>query len=202
MRTHTALRVEAGLAGLLTAAAASGAPAMGPTPERQAPEVTLYFAVPVGMRRSGAPLAKLGIGLGQVQAAGNLGNPAGGDAIRRRELLTFDVSPRRAFAAPEMRVTVGGRMTYDLNREVFGWRKGRAAPEPTGITFNPPVRRSQTDVGRQWVGCCRSVDSGIAPGALLREGGPIVWQLPGMVSTTVVRGPPSDHVVAPAAPAR
>lgn len=198
MRTHTSLQVEAGLAGLLTAATATAGSAIAPAPERQVPEVRLYFTVPVGAHPSGVALGKFGIGFGRVQATGNLGNPAAGDPIRRRELLTFDVSPRQGAPAPELRFTLGGRMTYDLNRGVFGWRKGRWAPEPTGMDFSVPARPASGEAVRESDGCCRPTQ----PRVLLRESKPALWQLPGEISVRAVHGPPNDHLAGPAPPAR
>jgi len=154
MHTHTASRLEAGLAGLLTAATASAAPAMGPTPEHPAPEITLYFSVPLGNADRGSPRPpQIRLGLGEIQVAGNLANPNAGDPIRRREWLRFDLSPRRAEPARDLRLTLGGRMTYDLNRGVFGWRSGRSTPDPTAISFNTSA--PLTVGGRKLDGCCR-----------------------------------------------
>lgn len=182
MRTHTALPLEAGLAGLLTAATASGAPAMGPTPEHQSPEVTLYFSIPIGIRESGVPSPKIGLGFGEVQVAGNLGNPATGDPIRRRELLRFEVAPRRAEPARELRLTLGGRMTYDLSRGVFGWRNGRATPEP------PEMRAPLAAADRKSDGCCRPQL--------------IPLQIPGDLLIHVAHASPSDRVPPPVALAK
>jgi hypothetical protein len=148
MDTHTAFRIEAGLAGLLTAAAASATTPVSPAPESPSPEITLYVSVPIGMRHGGALRPKVGLGFGQVQAAGNLSNPAAGDPIRHRELLRFDVSPRAADPAPDMRLTLGGRMTYNVNRGVFGWRKAGSISEPTGITFNTAAPRPVAEAVR------------------------------------------------------
>ncbi len=150
MRTHTAFQVEAGLAGLLTTATALAATPLGPTPEHQSPEVTLRFTVTVGMRDSG--LTRFGLGLGQIQAAGNLWSP-GGNPMHRREIMQFEFSPRRADPVPVMRVMLGGRMTYDFNHGVFGWRNGRSPPDSALIVFDTPVQRPVTGVGRGLAGC-------------------------------------------------
>ncbi len=151
MRTHTAFQVEAGLAGWLTTATALATTPLGPTPEHLSPEVTLRFTVTLGQRASG--VTKFGLGVGQIQAAGNLLGP-GGNPLHRREILQFDVLPRPSEPAPAMRMVLAGRMTYDFNHRVFGWHNGRVKVDSAQMVFDTPAQRPLTAAAHGLEGCC------------------------------------------------
>ena len=108
-------------------------PSSGPTPLPQSTEVMLYVSVPVGAGSRGFKLPNLSLRVGQARMGGNSGSPAAGDPMQHRELLRLEVAGRQRDPTVDMRVELGARVTYDLNRGVFGlradnWKRPSLAP--------------------------------------------------------------------------
>ena len=99
----------------------------------------LYMSWPVGGGRASAfKLPSLSVRLGQARLGGNSGNPSAGDPMQHRELFRMEVFGRQDQPSLDMRLELGGRVSYDLHRGVFGlrtdgWRRPSAVQ---GVTSN------------------------------------------------------------------
>jgi len=138
MQLRAAFQLGAGPAFLLIAAVAVAAPPIGPVGAPQSPEVMLYMSWPVGGgSRSAFKLPNLSVRLGQARMGGNSGNPSAGDPMQHRELFRMEVFGRQDHqSSVGMRLELGGRVSYDLHRGVFGlrtdgWRRPSAVQAVT-----------------------------------------------------------------------
>jgi hypothetical protein len=138
MQWRAAFRSGAGLICLFAATVAGGGPPIGPAPTPQSPEVMLYMSWPIGAGGPVGRLPGLSLRVGQARLGANSGNPSAGDPMQHRELFRVEVFGRPAGTAPDMRLELGGRMTYDLQRGVFGlhadgWKR------PSIVPAGPPT---------------------------------------------------------------
>jgi hypothetical protein len=93
----------------------------------------LYVTVPVGDGHHGFKLPNVSLRFGEGRLGGNSGNPTAGDPMQHRELLRLEVAGRQSDPALDMRVAIGGRLSYDLNRGVFAlradsWKRPSSVP--------------------------------------------------------------------------
>jgi hypothetical protein len=94
----------------------------------------LYMSWPVGAG-GGSRLPNLSLRIGQARLGGNSGNPIAGDPMRHRELFRVEVFGRQNEPALGMRLGLGGRVTYDVQRGVFGLRaEGWKRPSAVQLT--------------------------------------------------------------------
>jgi len=137
VRLQAAFQIGAGAVFLLNAVAALATPPVGPAPLPQSPEVMLYMSWPVGHGgRAAFKLPNLSLRLGQARMGANSGNPIAGDPMQHRELLRMEVFGRQDQQSSGLRLELGGRVSYDLHRGVFGvrtdsWRRPSAVPGGT-----------------------------------------------------------------------
>jgi hypothetical protein len=158
MQLRAAFQIGTGSAFLLIAAVAVATPPVGPAPAPQSPEVMLYMSWPMGGgSRSAFKLPNLSVRLGQARLGGNSGNPSAGDPMQHRELFRMEVFGRQDQPSLGMRLELGGRVSYDLHRGVFGlrtdgWRRPSAVQgvtsnhDPLGL-IQKPLRPSVWEVG-------------------------------------------------------
>jgi hypothetical protein len=149
MHKRAAFRAAAGLTCLLTAATAVATPPVGPASAPKSPEFMLYMSWPLGARGRGSKLPNLSLRVGQARLGGNSGNPSAGDPMQHREIFRMEVFGRQDEPALGMRLGLGGRVTYDLHRGVFGfradgWRRPSALqlPTPAGNLIDFEQKRS------------------------------------------------------------
>jgi hypothetical protein len=169
MQKQAAFRLGAGLTCLLTAAVAAATPPVGPAPAPQSPEFMLYMSWPVGAGGGSSKLPNFSLRVGQARLGGNSGNPAAGDPMQHRELFRVELFGREHEPALGMRFELGGRVTYDVHRGVFGlradgWRRpssvqvttSGASPlefvRSTRVDNPPPARPSFHHPGQSRVG--------------------------------------------------
>lgn len=139
MQLRAAFQIGTASAFLLIASVPLAAPPVGPAPAPQSPEVMLYMSWPVGAGSHMAfKLPNLSMRLGQARLGANSGNPSAGDPMQHRELFRMEVFGRQDQPSLGMRLELGGRMSYDLRRGVFGlrtdsWRRPSAVQ---GVTTN------------------------------------------------------------------
>ena len=98
------------------------------------------MTVPLGGGSQGIKLPSFSLRVGQARMGGNSGNPAAGDPMQHRELFRLEVLARRTDSTPDMRLELGGRMTYDLKRGMFGlrtdsWKRPTVMPAETHSTL-------------------------------------------------------------------
>jgi hypothetical protein len=82
----------------------------------------LYMSWPVGAGGGNSKLPNLSLRVGQARLGGNSGNPSAGDPMQHRELFRMELFGRQNERALGMRLELGGRVTYDVHRGVFGLR--------------------------------------------------------------------------------
>jgi hypothetical protein len=136
MQKQAAFRLGAGLTCLLWAAVAAAAPPLGPASSPQSTEFMLYMSWPVGAGGGSRVVPNFSLRVGQARLGNNSGNPAAGDPMRHRELFRMEVFGRQNEPAFGMRLGLGGRVTYDVQRGVFGlraegWKRPSAFPVTT-----------------------------------------------------------------------
>lgn len=136
MQKQAAFRSGAGFTCLLWAAVAAAAPPPGPSSSPQSPEFMLYMSWPVGAGGgSSSRVPSFSLRIGQARLGNNSGNPAAGDPMRHRELFRMEVFGRQNEPALGMRLGLGGRVTYDVQRGVFGLRaEGWKRPSAFQVT--------------------------------------------------------------------
>lgn len=149
MHARAAFRLGTGLICVLAAATVAATPPVGPASAPQSPEVMLYMTVPIGGGSQGMKLPGLSLRVGQARLGGNSGNPASGDPMQHRELFRVEMFGRQRQSSPDMRLELGGRMTYDLKRGVFGmrtdgWKRPSVIPAEV-----PPVKVPVMSAGHE-----------------------------------------------------
>lgn len=130
MQARAAFRFGAGSTCLFAAAGAIATPPIGPAPAPQAPEVMLYISRPIGAGSGGFRLPNLSLRFEQARMGANSGSPAAGDPMQHRELFRLEIAGPRTGYPLDMRLGLGGRVSYDLKRGVFGVRRPDAKPGP------------------------------------------------------------------------
>jgi hypothetical protein len=78
----------------------------------------LYLSQPIG-GGGGTMHPKFGFRIDQVRMAGNSGAPDAGDPLQHRALVGWQMDGLRGIHASDMKVELGGRMTYDVTRGAF-----------------------------------------------------------------------------------
>jgi hypothetical protein len=125
MQLRAARRVSGGLvciaasAGVAAASAAIAAPPEGPALAPRTHGFMLYLSQPIGAGGSGSLHPKFGFRVEQVRMMGNSGAPDGGDPVQHRALVGWQMEGLRGIHASDMKVELGGRMTYDVTRGAF-----------------------------------------------------------------------------------
>jgi hypothetical protein len=79
----------------------------------------LYLSQPIGGGSGGALHPRFGFRIEQVRMMGNSGAPDAGDPVQHRTLVGWQLDDLRGLHASNMKLELGGRMTYDLTRGAF-----------------------------------------------------------------------------------
>jgi hypothetical protein len=142
MRRRAGFRLTGGvafiaaMAGAVVVPAAIAAPPTGPTPTPRTHGFMLYLSQPLGGGGSMRP--KFGLRIEQIRMAGNSGAPDAGDPMQHRALVGWQMDGFHGIHASDMRVELGGRMTYDVTHGSFGMSRTSGAsgsrPAVTGRT--------------------------------------------------------------------
>jgi hypothetical protein len=124
MQSWVGIRVAGGLvsiaatAGVAAAPPGIAAPPAGPPLAPRAHGFMLYLSQPIG-GGGGAMRPKFGFRIDQVRMTGNSGAPDAGDPLQHRTLVGWQMDGLRGIHASDMKVELGGRMTYDVTHGVF-----------------------------------------------------------------------------------
>jgi hypothetical protein len=126
MQRRTAFRVASGLICIASAAAGAAgvpspvAPPEGPALTPRTHEFMLYLTKPLG--GGGASLRpKFGFRVDQVRMTSNTGALEGADdPLQHHPLIGWQMDGRADMRVSDMKVDLGGRMTYDVTRGAFG----------------------------------------------------------------------------------
>lgn len=133
MWPRAALAVSGGLLCLTAATAALGAHP-GPAPLPAGPALAprahgfmLYLSKPLGGGTGAAALQpKFGFRIDQVRMMGNSGAPDAGDPMQRRTLIGWQFNGRSGLHPSDMRLELGGRVSYDVTHGGFVIQSGHS----------------------------------------------------------------------------
>lgn len=143
---RAALRVVGGLisiaatAGIAAANAEVAAPPAGPPLAPRTHGFMLYLSQPVG-GGGGTIHPKFGFRIDQVRMTGNSGAPEAGDPLQHRALVGWQMDGLHGIHASDMKVELGGRMTYDVTRGAFAAQ----APKTSTVTNPRPSAINHAD---------------------------------------------------------
>lgn len=111
---------------------ASFAPPAGPPLAPRTHGFMLYLSQPMGGGSGGATLQpKFGFRLDQVRMTGNSGAPEAGDPVQRRALISWQFSGPSGERASDMRLELGGRVTYDMTHGGIQLQSSRPGASPS-----------------------------------------------------------------------
>ena len=133
MRQRAAFPVTGGLLCLMAATVASAAhpgpiPLAGPALAPRTHGFMLYLSKPLGGGSGGAALQpKFGFRVDQVRMMGNSGAPDAGDPMQRRALIGWQFNGRSGAQPADMRLELGGRVSYDVAHGGFAIQSSRSA---------------------------------------------------------------------------
>jgi hypothetical protein len=117
----------AAMAGAAVAPEAMAGPPTGPTPAPRTHGFMLYLSQPIGAGGAGSMRPKFGFRIEQIRMAGNSGAPDAVDPLQHRALVGWQMDGFRGIHASDMKVELGGRMTYDVTHGAFGMSRTSAA---------------------------------------------------------------------------
>ena len=136
----------AAVAGVVTAPAAVAATPTGPPAAPRTHGVMLYLSQPIGGGGGVATHPKWGFRVEQMRMVGNSGAPEAGDPIQHRALVGWQMDGLEGFHASDMKVELGGRMTYDVMRGAFGRQPGKTSATVPG---SRPASITATDTATE-----------------------------------------------------
>jgi hypothetical protein len=111
---------------------ASFAPPAGPPLAPRTHGFMLYLSQPMGGGSGGATLQpKFGFRLDQVRMTGNSGAPEAGDPVQRRALIGWQFNGPSGERASDMRLELGGRVTYDMTHGGIQLQSSRPGASPS-----------------------------------------------------------------------
>jgi hypothetical protein len=134
MQLRAAVRVSGGLvsiaasAGVAAATAGIAAPPAGPALAPRTHGFMLYLSQPVGGGSGAALRPKFGFRIDQIRMTGNSGAPDAGDPLQHRALVGWQMDGLRGIHASDMKVELGGRVTYDVTHGAFAAQLPRQSP--------------------------------------------------------------------------
>ena len=113
---------------------ASFAPPAGPPLAPRTHGFMLYLSQPMGGGSGGAALQpKFGFRIDQVRMMGNSGAPDAGDPIQRRALIGWQFNCRSGMQPADMRLELGGRVSYDVTHGGFAIQSSRPGAESGAV---------------------------------------------------------------------
>ena len=115
----------------------SFAPPAGPPLAPRTHGFMLYLSKPMGGGTGGAALQpRFGFRVDQVRMSGNSGAPDAGDPMQRRTLIGWQFNGRSGARASDVRLELGGRVTYDMTHGGFQFqssRPGASSSRPVAV---------------------------------------------------------------------
>ena len=146
MQSWAAIRIAGGLvciaatAGVAAAPPGIVAPPAGPALAPRSHGFMLYLSQPIG-GGGGALRPKFGFRIDQVRMSGNSGAPDAGDPLQHRALVGWQMDGLRGIHASDMKVELGGRMTYDVTRGAFAAQ----LPKTSTVSSSRPATLNRMD---------------------------------------------------------
>ena len=146
MQSWAAIRIAGGLvciaatAGVAAAPPEIVAPPAGPALAPRSHGFMLYLSQPIG-GGGGALRPKFGFRIDQVRMSGNSGAPDAGDPLQHRALVGWQMDGLRGIHASDMKVELGGRMTYDVTRGAFAAQ----LPKTSTVSSSRPATLNRMD---------------------------------------------------------
>ena len=145
MQLRAASRVASGFvciaasAGVVAASPGVAAPPAGPALAPRTHGFMLYLSQPIGSG-GGTLHPKFGFRIEQVRMMGASGAPDGGDPFQHRALVGWQMEGLHGIRASDMKVELGGRMTYDVTHGGFAAQLAKpaagAGSRPSAINRN------------------------------------------------------------------
>ena len=145
MQLRAAIRVASGFvciaasAGVVAASPGVAAPPAGPALAPRTHGFMLYLSQPIG-GGGGTLHPKFGFRIEQVRMMGASGAPDGGDPFQHRALVGWQMEGLHGIHASDMKVELGGRMTYDVTHGGFAAQLAKpaagAGSRPSAINRN------------------------------------------------------------------
>ena len=145
MQLRAASRVTGGFvciaatAGVAAATPGIAAPPAGPALAPRSHGFMLYLSQPLG-GGGGTLHPKFGFRIEQVRMMGASGAPDGGDPFQHRALVGWQMEGLHGIHASDMKVELGGRMTYDVTHGGFAAQLAKpaagAGSRPSAINRN------------------------------------------------------------------
>jgi hypothetical protein len=151
MRPLAVFRVRSGFvcivaaAGMAAAPAGIAAPPAGPALAPRAHGFMLYLSQPIGAGGAGSTHPRFGFRIEQLRMTGNSGAPDGGDPLQHRALVGWQMDGLRGIHASDMKVELGGRVTYDVTHGAFGVQM----PRTSAASGSRPAASTRTDASRE-----------------------------------------------------
>jgi hypothetical protein len=146
MQLRAASRVASGIvciaasAGVAAATPGIAPPPAGPALAPRSHGFMLYLSQPIG-GGGGQLRPKFGFRIDQVRMTGNSGAPEAGDPLQHHALVGWEMDGLRGIQASDMKVELGGRMTYDVTRGAFAAQP----PKTSAISSSRPSALNRTD---------------------------------------------------------
>ena len=123
-------------AGVVAASPGVAAPPAGPALAPRTHGFMLYLSQPIG-GGGGTLHPKFGFRIEQIRMTGASVAPDGGDPFQHRALVGWQMEGLHGIHASDMKVELGGRMTYDVTHGGFALQSARppavAASRPSAI---------------------------------------------------------------------
>ena len=146
MQSGAGIRLAGGLVSIAATAGVAAAPSgiavppAGPPLAPRSHGFMLYLSQPIG-GGGGALRPKFGFRIDQVRMTGNSGAPDAGDPLQHRALVGWQMDGLRGIHASDMKVELGGRVTYDVTRGAFAAQ----LPKTSTVSSSRPSAFSRAD---------------------------------------------------------
>lgn len=161
MRRQAAFPITGGLLCLVaTTTAAAGtsgpvAPPAGPPLAPRTHQIMLYLSQPMGGSGGAAVSPKFGFRVDQVRMMGQVrmmemaGAPDAGDPVQRRSLIGWQMDGHSGMHVSDMKLELGGRVTYDVAHGGFGVQSSRpgmapSASRPLAVSASHTTNRGES----------------------------------------------------------
>lgn len=149
MQRQAAFPITGGVLCLIAATVAVGAqpgpvaPPAGPALAPRTHGFMLYLSQPMGGGGGAALHPKFGFRIDQVRMMGNSGAPDAGDPMQRRSLVGWQMGGGGLHAS-DVKLELGGRLTYDVTHGGFGIQTSRPgmASAPSHPTMTAASNRT------------------------------------------------------------
>lgn len=135
------------VAGVALAASPGAVPLpAGPPLAPRTHGIMLYLSRPLGGGIGAASQTRFGFRIEQVRMMGNNGAPDAGVPLQHRALVGWQFSGPRDMHAADMKLVLGGRLTYDVRHGGFGSQSAHTAMFPGRAVAATPASGHPAEV--------------------------------------------------------